>query len=75
MDWILSKIAALFAPKYVGSVVRTVLGFVSGWIVSLGVPVDQVVQFTNAAEPVFIGVVSALATLAWSLVQKKKNSD
>lgn len=73
IDFIVTKISALFAPKYVGSLVRTLLGVISGWLISLGIPSDQIAVFTSAAEPVLIGVATALVTLIWSFIQKKKS--
>lgn len=74
-DWIIEKIAGLFAPKYVGSFVRAGLQVLAGALISLGIQDTQVAAFTVATEPVLTGVIMALGTLGWSLFQKHKKSD
>lgn len=73
-NWIKDKIAAAFAPKYVGSVVRTLLSVVAGVLVGKGATANQLEQFVNFSEPVLTGLIIWAGTQGWSLKQKAENS-
>ena len=75
-EWILAKVAGLFGPKCVGSTVRTLLAFIGGLLYGIqGIEVEAIQKFLEYAEPVLNGVVLALITWVWSLIQKQKHSD
>lgn len=74
-DWIVEKIGGLFAPKYIGSLVRSVLQALSGVLIALGLPEGDVTKFTEASYPIIVGLVMWFGTWVWSVVQKKKHSD
>lgn len=75
MNWVKEKLIGLFAPKYVGAVVRAILQILAGYLIKLGIPQAQVDALLAAADPVLMGLATALITVIWSLVQKKRNSD
>ncbi len=75
MDWLKEKILALFAPKYIGAVVRGILQILAGYLIKLGIPQAQIDALLAALDPVLMGVATAVITIIWSLIQKKKNSD
>lgn len=75
MDWLKEKLIGLFAPKYIGAVVRALLQVAAGYLLKVGIPQVQIDAFLAAADPVLMGVATAIITLVWSLIQKKRNSD
>lgn len=74
MDWIMSKLAGAVAPKYIGSLVRTLIIALGGALLSLGIPVEQVEQLKVALEPVASGAITIGVGLLWSLIQKKTSA-
>ncbi len=75
MDWLKEKIMLLFAPKYIGSVVRTLLATIAGLLISIGIPKESVDIFTNSADPILTGVILYIVTQGWSLLNKKTKSE
>lgn len=69
-------LAKLFAPKYVGSVVRTAMAYLAGLLAGLGfLPPEEIARFTESSEAILTSLIVALATGVWSLGQKAKHSD
>lgn len=75
MDWIKEKLLGLFAPKYIGSVVRTLLAALAGVLISIGIPKESVDVFTSSADPILTGVIIYIVTQGWSLINKKAKSE
>lgn len=75
MDWIISKVSALFGPKYIGATVRAVIQVASGMLIALGLPEGDVTNFAEASYPVLVGLVTWFLSWVWSIAQKKKHSD
>lgn len=73
MDWIIAKISGVFAPKYIGSVVRAMIVAVGGALVSFGIPAEHVEPLKATLEPVLTGGITIAAGLIWSFIQKKKS--
>lgn len=73
MDWIVSKLGGLFAPKYIGSIVRAIIVAVGGALVSFGIPPEHVEPLKASLEPVLTGAVTIAVGLIWSFIQKKKS--
>lgn len=57
--------------SYIGSIVRTGLGVVSGALLATGIEEVQVTSFADAAAPIVTGVLMYGLTQVWSLVEKK----
>lgn len=57
--------------SYIGSIVRTGLGVVSGALMATGIQEAQVTSFADAAAPIVTGVLTWGLAQVWSLVEKK----
>lgn len=73
MEWLKRNLLALFAPKYIGSIVRTLLAILAGYLLKLGIPQAQIDVLLKALDPVLLGVITAGGTAFWSLVQKSNS--
>lgn len=72
----MSWLSRLFAPKYIGSVVRTIMAFVAG--VLSGLPFlapDDIRKFVESGESLLYAIILAVVTQGWSVFQKAKHSD
>lgn len=63
----------LIVGKYGKSVIRTLLGVISGYLIKIGIPDTIVAPFMDSAAPVVTGLLLYLSTQIWSLADKKKN--
>lgn len=80
-DWLNPKvwIESIFQAKYVKSVSRTILAFLSGILLTkVGLDPQIVADFIAKADPVVVALLgkAILAiTGVWSLADKKKNQE
>ena len=72
-DWILEKLGGMFGPKYIGATVRALLQALSGVLIAVGLPADDVANWSNATYPLAVGGVTWVITYVWSLTQKKNS--
>lgn len=72
MNWVKEQLMKLFAPKYVGSVVRTALGVLSGWLLAHGADPEQTRMFVEAGTAVGSAAILYVLTQVWSLAEKAK---
>jgi hypothetical protein len=75
IDWFKEKLLGLFAPKYIGAIVRAVIQSLSGLLLKVGIDQAAVNGLANALEPILTALAGIGLSLLWSLIQKKKNSD
>lgn len=68
IDWVKGKILSLFAPKYIGSVVRTALAAVAGYLAAKGF--GDAGSIVQGMEEEVAALLFAIVQ-AWSLKQKK----
>lgn len=61
--------------KYVGSVIRTGMAVVAGYLVAHGVSDETANTFISSSGDVIAGVVTYALTQVWSIAQKAKHSD
>lgn len=75
-NWILEKLAGMFGPKYIGATIRTLLAALGGALAGVnGLPAGVVEKFITAADQLLNPLAVIAVTWAWSLIQKKLNSD
>lgn len=72
-DWVKEKIVGMLAPKYIGSLIRFIMAFISGYLIKLALPQAVIDNFLVALEPVLTGGITAGAALLWSLIQKNQS--
>jgi len=60
------------ALKYIGSIVRHALTFVSGLLVAWAVDADKTTQFVSTNYDVLMGIVAYLLAQGMSLAEKKQ---
>ena len=58
--------------KYIGSLVRTALAALSGFLLSIGVDADVVHQFTQSSETVALALITYALVQVWSMSEKTK---
>lgn len=68
MGWIKKKLLGLLAPKYIGSVVRTVLAAVAGYLAAKGL--GEAGDAVKGLEDEIAAILFALIQ-GWSLIEKK----
>ena len=73
MSWILDKIKALFAAKYINSASRQLLAVIAGTLLALKIPKEQVDVLIQALDPVLLGALTYAVSQLWSFLDKKKN--
>ncbi len=74
MDWIKDRLIGMFAPKYIGAIVRSLLLFASGYLVKIGIPQQQIDEAVRTLDPILVGVLTSGITLLWSFIQKSKQN-
>ena len=72
LSWLKEKAVGLFAPKYVGAVVRSLLQALAGALAMANLAPEVIGKFTTAAEPVLTGIILYLISLGWSFAEKAK---
>lgn len=67
-----SKIKEVFIGKYLGSIIRHVLGWGGGFLIGIGIDPETVANFTQSGQEVLMGVVMFLVAQGWSFGEKAK---
>lgn len=72
MSWILETLKGLVAAKYLGSIIRTGLAGLGGFLLAIGVSPDDVEKFTSSGNTVALALASYALAQLWSWLEKSK---
>lgn len=72
MSW-LDKIKGVIAMKYIGSLVRTAVAALAGFLLTAGIDPAVVEKFSGSAEVVVSGLIAYAVAQFFSLKDKAKN--
>ena len=79
MEFLINLISGFVKPemfkKQIGSAVRHLLSFLSGYLTLLGLHQEQIDLFITSANPIILAAIMYGLSQAWSFVEKAKREE